>query len=442
VIHAEVGSGGGRARWTPKQIQVLMLLQMIFIFDGVDMQIIAVALPSIVQDWKLPLSAFGVAMAAGHAGSFAGAPIVGMLADRWGRKPVIIAGALLFGSMTMLLALARDPFHLVLLRFIAGLGLGGCVPPALALVTESMPASRRGLCVALSMICPPIGIALAGVLAKTLIPALGWEGLFFICGLAPILMAMVLFVFLPESPAFLALRGGKEQKLVALLKALALEMPVPEPRRGHMPFCAAFGTIFAAERRVAVAGLFTAFFFGYVTVSLVLGWLPAMFTSLGYAHALAATSISIFSLAGIVGVLTTGWLITIYGERLTTNMLIGGGIAAALLLGLTLPTPDFLPSLTLSSIVLLSLLGMTMNGLVTALYTGASSLFPPRVRSSGIGLGSMVGRSGAMFGGLIGPLAIGDRGPWGFFMVGALLLALAMLGFNLRRRRLAPSGLA
>lgn len=440
MSHADAGPG--RARWTPKQVQLLVLLQLIFIFDGVDMQIIAVALPAIVGDWNLPLSAFGLAMAAGHAGSFVGAPVVGMLADRWGRKPVIIAGALLFGTMTMLLALARDPQQLVLLRFIAGLGLGGSVPPALALVTESMPAQRRGLCVALSMVCPPIGIALAGVLAKWLIPAIGWEGLFLTCGLAPIFIVLLLIFFLPESPAFLALRSGNEQKLAALLKALGLEAPSFRSRQGDVPFLASFGTIFAAERRVAVAGLFAAFFFGYLTMSLVLGWLPSMFTASGYPHALAATSISIFSLAGIAGVLATGWLIMSCGERLTTNILIGGGIIAALLLGLTLPAPELLQSLPLVSITLLSLLGMTMNGLVTALYTGASSLFPPHVRSSGIGLGSMVGRSGAMFGGLVGPFAIGQHGPWGFFLVGAILLGLAMLGFNLRRQRLTPSPLS
>lgn len=432
MSHADAGRE--RPRWTRKQIQILVLLQLIFICDGIDMQIIAVALPAIVGDWKLPLSAFGLAMAAGHAGSFIGAPVVGMIADRVGRKPVIIAGALLFGSMTALLALARDPQHLVLLRFIAGLGLGGCVPPALALVTESMPSQRRGLCVALSMVCPPIGIALAGLLAKVLIPLIGWEGLFLVCGVAPICIASVLFFFLPESPAFLALRGGQEQRLAALLKALALEEPVRKTRERDVPFLASFGVIFAPERRVAVVGLFTAFFFGYVTVSLLLGWLPSMLTASGYSHALATTSVSIFSLAGIAGVLATGWFIMVRGERLATNMLLGGGIAGALMLGLAIPPPDSLPGLSIPVVTLLALLGMTMNGLVTALYTGASSLFPPRVRSSGIGLGSMVGRSGAMFGGFVGPLAIGDHGPWGFFMAAAMLLVLAMLGFNLRRQ--------
>ncbi|OYW83563.1 MAG: hypothetical protein B7Z20_12470, partial [Sphingobium sp. 32-64-5] len=272
-----------------------------------------------------------------------------------------------------------------------------------------------------------------GLLAKILIPSIGWQGLFLVCGLAPICIACMLIFFLPESPAFLALRPGQEQRLATLLKALDLDRPAPKPQERDVSFFASFGLIFAAERRVAVAGLFMAFFFSYVTMSLVLGWLPSMFTVSGYSQGLATTSISVFSLAGIAGVLATGWLITVRGERLATNMLLGGGIAGALLLGLAIPAPDLLPGLSLSVIAMLSLLGMTMNGLITALYTGASSLFPMRVRASGIGLGSMIGRSGAMFGGFVGPFAIGNHGVWGFFMIVAMLLALAMLGFNLRR---------
>ena len=162
--------GAGR-RWNAAQIQLIILLQSVFIIDGIDTQLMSVALPSIIRDWQKPLSEFGNAMGAGHLGALLGTPFAGALSDRFGRRPVLILGAAIFGIMTIALSFATTPDQLALLHLFAGLGLGGCVPPALALITECTPERRRGMAVALSMVCPPIGIALAGVLASIIIPA-------------------------------------------------------------------------------------------------------------------------------------------------------------------------------------------------------------------------------------------------------------------------------
>ncbi|BAK66545.1 putative aromatic acid transporter [Sphingobium sp. SYK-6] len=428
------GAAEKQTRWTRRQLQVLLLLQLIFVIDGIDTQILAVALPAIVADWRLPLADFGIAMAAGHAGAFVGTPIAGILGDRFGRKPVLVGGTLLFSMMTLALAMAREPTHLAGLRFVAGLGLGGCIPPALALLTESMPGRRRGLCVALSMVCPPIGIALAGLLAKWLIPALGWGNLFMLCGMAPLAAAVLLFLFLSESPAYLALKGDRPERLAALLAALNLPAPAENPGDKDPGLAQSLSTIFAVPRRTAVLGLFLAFFFIYLAMSLVLGWLPSMLASNGYSLALASTSTSVFALAGIIGVLLTGWAIVARGERVVANALMAGGITIALLLSIGLPPPAAFGSASAMLLFgLLALEGMAMNGLITALYTGASGTFPPRVRSSGIGLASTLGRLGAMCGGLIGPLAIGHGGVARYCLVLGGLLLFAALGFNLRK---------
>lgn len=124
-----IGASGKAADgWNRSQILVILLIQLVFILDGIDMQILPVAIPAIVDDWGLPLSAFGTAVAAGHLGAVIGTPLAGMMGDGIGRKPVIVGGVLLFALGTLALAFARTPEELTILRILAGLGLGGCLP--------------------------------------------------------------------------------------------------------------------------------------------------------------------------------------------------------------------------------------------------------------------------------------------------------------------------
>ena len=423
--------GAGR-RWNAAQIQLIILLQSVFIIDGIDTQLMSVALPSIIRDWQKPLSEFGNAMGAGHLGALLGTPFAGALSDRFGRRPVLILGAAIFGIMTIALSFATTPDQLALLHLFAGLGLGGCVPPALALITECTPERRRGMAVALSMVCPPIGIALAGVLASIIIPAYGWRPLFVLCGVLPLLSAGLVLLFLPESPAFLARSGKHEARLATLVEALDILRPLPPANGKRTGFFAALGTIFGGGRWLSVCGLFTAFVLEYLTMSLILAWLPTFFSNYGYPQRLAATSITAYSLSGIAGILFTGWAITRYGERLVTSGLAAGGIAVMLLLAGLLPSATNLGGITTFAIfVMIGLAGVMINGLMTALFTGTTGAFPPLVRATGIGLAATVARFGAMFGGKIGPQVITFHGTAGYFVALAAILTLVLIVFNL-----------
>jgi AAHS family 4-hydroxybenzoate transporter-like MFS transporter len=203
--------GEQRAPLSPSALQarVILLVLALFFVDGIDVQMLAVALPALIAEWTVPASKFALALAIGHVGAAIGASIGGVLGDRIGRKSTIIGGALLFGITSVSLVLITNVSELVLLRFISGLGLGGCIPPAIALLTERFSARRRGTVVGLALLCTPFGIAAVGLLAAIVIPAHGWRTLFVIAGALPVGLALTMMTLLPESSAHARSNGRR-----------------------------------------------------------------------------------------------------------------------------------------------------------------------------------------------------------------------------------------
>jgi len=412
------------------QLRILFLVLLLYVIDGIDTQVLSVAVSTLAQDWGLPLSSFGTAMAAGYAGSAAGALLGGLLGDRFGRKPTAVGGAVLFGLATLVMAFLHTPGQLAVIRFIAGLGLGGCLPPVLALLTETMPKARHGLVVSFAMLCHPLGISLTGLAGMTILPAFGWQMLFIVAGLLPIAAAAILLAALPESPAYLIRFPGKAKQLEDLLRKL--DMPAPEPavadRKEGKAGKYRFGLLFAPGEWARVVSLLTAFFFAYLAMTMVLSWLPALLSSAGFSQKVAGTALFIWSIAGIGGIFFAGLLTGKYGVGRVLRGHLAGGAAALILLAITLPTPDhgYPPAYFYG---LIAIGGYMLNGTLTSLYALATASFSSVVRASGIGLSATMGRVGAILGALTGAQALGLLGTQGFFslVAGSVLLALVAL---------------
>lgn len=386
-----------------------MLVLGLYVVDGFDMQILGVTVFALATEWRLPIAAFGAAMAAGHAGSAVGAALGGMLGDRFGRRPVAIAGTVLFGVLTIATVLATTPAAVFTLRFVAGLGLGGCLPPALALLTECLPPRRSGAAVSFALICPPLGVTLAGLLAGTAVPALGWRGMFVIGGAVPLAMAAILLWLLPESPAFVA---GDDRRVDS--------MPRPS-----------LATLLSGPRGRQAGSLFGTFFAAYFAMSMVMSWLPALLAQRGFATLVAGTALSAWSLSGIAGSILAGLLIVRFGSTRVARAYLLLALLALCAIAALLPEAS---GVARGRVALLYGLMMTggclLSGSIASIYAYGSTLFAPAVRASGIGIAATSGRIGAIVGAYCGAMALAAGGERPYFLWVAAIITLALVVFG------------
>ena len=194
-----------------------------------------------------------------------GSGIAGYLGDRYGRRIALMASVALFGAATCLIGLAPNLFTVGLLRFVAGLGIGGTLPAASTLAAEFTPLRRRAVVVTTTVVCFPFGGILAGFYASYVIPALGWRLLFLVGGTVPILYALVLLLILPESPLYLSHHTKRWPELVRLLRRTGRSLPddaaFSDPAEAAYPDQhVGFGALFTGGRARDTLALWVAFF--------------------------------------------------------------------------------------------------------------------------------------------------------------------------------------
>ena len=221
----DVGSVMDEGRSGSYQMFLVAATALAIVLDGLDNQVLGGAIPAMMREWNLPRAAFSPVLTAGMMGMMLGGAVGGMLGDRLGRRVALLVSLVTFALLTMLISVAGGPLMLTLLRFLAGLGLGGAMPNAAALSSEYVPTRPRPFAVTLTIVCIPLGGSLAGFVGGAVLPRFGWRLLFLVCGLLPLLLAAVLLKVLPESPRFLARHRSRWPELRALLLRLGHQMP-------------------------------------------------------------------------------------------------------------------------------------------------------------------------------------------------------------------------
>src|SRR5437879_3893923 len=225
------------------QIRLLLICAAVLFLDGFDTQAIGYVAPALAKDWGLTKGALGPVFSAGLFGLMIGALVFGPLADRIGRKKIIILSTLAFGIGTLVTAFVQDVNTLLAIRFLTGLGLGGAMPNAIAMTSEFNPRRRRATMVMIMFCGFSVGAALGGLLAAALIPQFGWRSVFVVGGVAPLLLVPILALRLPESVRFLALTGRAHGRVAELLTfigpkaafAPATQFVVHEPGLAGIP---------------------------------------------------------------------------------------------------------------------------------------------------------------------------------------------------------------
>jgi MFS transporter, AAHS family, 4-hydroxybenzoate transporter len=408
--------GADRSRRLP--LVVCLCTFSVMILDGFDIQVIGFAAPALVAEFGIERGALGPALAAAVIGMSLGAVGIGPFGDRFGRRPALLLSTLLFGTATLLAATAASVTTLAAWRFVTGLGLGGALPSAVALMSEFAPPQRRSQLIVGSLLGIPLGGMACSALAAELIPAFGWRALFIAGGVLPLIAAVLLFLLLPESPRFLA--AGRERVQWG-----------PHDRG----ICAVFTPELTRDALIMALAFFTNAFAVYAFFS----WVPLVLTSVGFELADAVRSGLVFNLAGIAGSLLNAWLIARLGSRLP--LVTVASVAIFALLGLTwAAAPDGVRSAPDATIYFAAIAaaGFGIHALQSGLYIVSAHVFPTECRTSGVGFASGAGRVGGILSSFTGGalLALGEAA--GFFLGVAIVLlftvaCLMLLGRHVRR---------
>jgi AAHS family 4-hydroxybenzoate transporter-like MFS transporter len=406
------------------QIRLLLICAAVLFIDGFDTQAIGYVAPEIARDWKLGRGALGPVFSAGLFGLMIGALIFGPIADRMGRKRIIVLSTAAFGLGTLATIFVQDIYWLIAIRFLTGLGLGGAMPNAVALTSEFSPHRRRATMV-MAMFCGfSVGAALGGLLAAALIPVFGWRSIFLIGGLAPLLYVPVLIKMLPESIRFLALTGRDNAEAGNLLKQIAptasfapdARFVVHEPKLAGIPVA----HLFREGRTVTTLLFWVVFFMSLLDLYLLSNWLPTVLNDLGASISMAALIGAMLQIGGVVGTFTLGNFIDRFSFRALalTYLIASVAVTAIGFSGHSIP----LATLAIFCAGFCIVGGQIASNALTATY------YPTTMRSTGVGWALGVGRAGSIVGPLVGGIMIANHvGVETLFMTAAIPALCACL---------------
>jgi AAHS family 4-hydroxybenzoate transporter-like MFS transporter len=424
----DVASLLDQGRWSRYQKLLVAGTAIAIVLDGMDNQLLGNVIPALMKEWSLPRSAFTAVLALGPLGMMIGGAVGGMLGDRFGRRTALLCSVLAFAFPTLVIAAADGVMMLGLLRFLAGLGLGGAMPNAAALASEYVPRRQRPFAVTLTIVCIPLGGTLAALLAGQMLPHNGWRALFVAGGLIPLAVATVLFAMLPESPQYLATRRERWPELVALLRRLGHHVDADAvftdaPARAAAAISpASLRELVAPEVRRDTLGLSGAFFFCLLANYVGFNWIVTMLTAAGFAQVDASSALAAFNFGGVGGAVLGALVIQRLGSRVTLL----GMSALAVLSALAMAATPLHPPATTGLIAMFALTGGLLNAVQTTMYAVAAHVYPTRIRATGVGTAVAVGRMGNVVASYVGAFALDAGGAPALFASWAVSMAIVL----------------
>ncbi|MDQ1547909.1 MAG: transporter, family, 4-hydroxybenzoate transporter [Actinomycetota bacterium] len=415
------------------QVFIIVICAIVSMVDGFDTQSIALAAPSIAKDFGVQASSFGPIFGVGLFGGLVGAIVFGMLGDKFGRKPILIASIAIIAIGALITPFTTTATALFLVRFLTGIGLGGALPGVIALTGEYAPLRRRAATVALMFCGFPLGAVVGGLASSVLIPKLGWESVFWVGGIVPVILLPVVTLAVPESVRFLA-RRSDSSALAKVLDRLNLDptlapdiAPTADEARAPLP------SLFMRGRAVGTIMLWIILLLSLLMTYFLTNWIPIIATQNGLDTRVAILGAVMLNLGSIIGSLVLGRFVR---ARPAATIVVGyvvGALAVVAIGQAAHSAPGLLVTCFLAGFFGIGAQLCTV-GLCATYYSDA-------LRATGVGSAVGVARLGAILGPVVGGVLIagGVSTPLIFVIIGAVsfgaAIAMLVMGLAVLRKR-------
>lgn len=377
----------------------VLICFLIAVIEGIDIQAAGVAAAGIKEYFALDQQQLGLFFSVGILGLLPGALVGGRYADRIGRKKVLIASVTIFAIFTLCTVWVNSFYGLLLVRFLAGAGLGAAMPNLIALASESTTPENRGRAVGLMYCGMPIGAIIVSLLAANLASSdlsSSWKTIFYVGGLVPLVVVPLMIKFLPESKEFLQAQVSKASDTVN----------------------SSYKDLFSREYAPRTMLLWASYFFTLMVVYIMLSWLPSLFTELGFTRKDGSMAMVFFQIGAAIGTVVLGILTDRWNKAYVIILMYVG-----ILIGLfSLNTATSLNFMFLAA----AIMGTFTIGGQGVLYAFGSFVYPTHLRGQGVGAASAVGRLGAM----LGPAIAGQILALGFGATGVITAAIPCIIFS------------
>ncbi len=406
------------------QIVTVVICAAVVLLDGFDAQVMGYVTPALRTKLHLDQTALGHVQSSGLFGMMVGAMVFGPLADRIGRRPVLIICPLIFGIGALLTTTASSESSLIAFRLLTGFGMGGAMPNTIALTAEYMPKRIRASAVMIMFCGFSIGAAAVGWVAAAIIPRFGWQAVFVIGGVLPCLITALVVAWLPESIRFLLRTPGGEQRAAGYLSKIAPDVPLTtgltladeRPRGGNV-----VSQLFVDGRYRVTLLLWVMFFANLLDLYFIASWLPTIVKAIGIPEGRAILISTLLQVGGLAGAIVLG---KVLDRRLSFRLLAMTYLLAAACVFLIGESGTSLPWL----IVTVFAAGFGVIGAQFGANAIAAEVYPTASRSTGVGWAFGVGRVGSILGPTLGAALVGTT-PRLFAMaaVPPLIAAIAAL---------------
>ncbi|HUC16772.1 MAG TPA: MFS transporter [Acetobacteraceae bacterium] len=430
------------ARFNAYHGRILALCGALVLFDGFDLSAIGFAAPEFANQFAIKPAMIAPVFSAGLLGLTLGGIVCGPIADRIGARRVFAACGVIFGLLSLAIADATSVGELLIMRFIAGIAIGGASPIAIAIASDILPSRLRTTVTMVLSVSASLGAIAAGHAYGGLLTFFGWRGVFWIGGLLPLMLAPLILLLMPEPLEFLVMRGAPPAQIQAILARIEprqdfsrqTQFTVPrENKAGFQPVL-----LFRDGRAAITVSLWVVFVVSLIAIYFLLQWLPTLLSADGLSSIEIVRVVNGLQLGGLFGVLFAALLVV----RLPPFLVAAAGYFCAALAVLGLAAAE--GSHLLLALIALSI-GIFLLGAQSVLNVSSAGLYPCCMRSTGVGWGFGVGRAGATLSpAMTGTLVALQWRPAALFMTASVPAALAalfmlMVHHLIQRRRLRAS---
>jgi AAHS family 4-hydroxybenzoate transporter-like MFS transporter len=430
----------------PFHVRIIVLCLLIQFLDGFDTQALAFAGPALRDAWGLGPQGLGTVVSLGAIGTGIGSICMGFLADIFGRKRIIIASVTVFGLLSLCTVLVSNVDELMIVRPLTGFGLGAALPLTFVMVNEFAPPRIRARMIAAMAWGFAIGAASGGLLQAELVPYFGWQGIFFVGGVLPLVLALALVLMLPESVRYLAARGGKSDEIARILKLMNPKLAFSpetefvlsaEPQKKK----ASPALLFSRGHATTTMLLWFAFLVSLASLNTLIAFLPIVLYGAGLSQPQALRVTTLFQFGGIAGVWCLGYLADKFGYPKVI-------VLAFLGLSFFIAATGSLGPEAILLVGAVAGMGFCLVGANNTLNAFATTLYPTEIRATGVSWASSFGRLVGAIGPYVGGILLATMAVQPVFLIFAIpavcgaisVLLLARVRGGLHRPDAAQAG--